>query len=133
MYADKLHMNPGHENSRRPQDIESLHIVGSGWDGYYLVEYVCNFLLQQPESIQLDFYPLRTCSPPSSPTAGGMWSPPPTHRWGTCFFTWQNHRQKWLGYLRAISFPQNCRISSNVQMSKNVANWLICPIKKRII
>ena len=67
MYADKLHMNLGHENSHRPQDIESLHIVGSGWDGYYPVEYVCNFLLRQPESIQLDFYPFEDLQPAIEP------------------------------------------------------------------
>lgn len=67
MYADKLHMSPECESSHRPQDIESLHIVGSGWDGYYPVEYVCNFLLRQPESIQLDFYPFEDLQPAIEP------------------------------------------------------------------
>lgn len=57
MYAKKIHMQPGCENSNSTQEIAEVYVDGCNNPGFFKKAVLHDYLKNNPKSIQVDLFP----------------------------------------------------------------------------
>ena len=67
MFATKIHMNSGCEDSNKLLDIHSLYMIGYMEEQFYTKEKIHDYLKTHPNSIKADVFPYSFLVPMDGP------------------------------------------------------------------